>query len=237
MMELAKIGKYSKKFLKESKVAEEAQELAEGEMEDEPEGDSPPEAPVADGGSDVPPPPAPAAPPAPGGDLGEPQIQALVKAFADFITQQSGVPVAVEPEGEMGGEMPPPAGDVPPPPMGGEEEMPVMETGSKRTPESTPPDRKGDMAREGKKSCEEETLEEATASEPKKTYPNEKNQGKPKKGEHPSVDGADKAKPMEGAPADAKMKALEEAFIKRILAKLVQEVKARQVAPTTSKKK
>ena len=236
-MELAKIGKYSKKFLKENKVEEETQELAEGEeMGDEPEGDSPPEAPVASGGSEMPP-PAPAAPPAPAGNLGEPEIQALVKAFADFITQQSGVPVAVEPEGGMGGEIPP-AGDVPPPSMGGEEEVPpVMETGSKRTPEVTPPDRKPDMAREGKKSCEEETLEEATASEPKKTYPNEKNQGKPKKGEHPSVEGADKPKAIEGAPADAKMKTLEEALVKRILAKLVQEVKARQVAPVASKKK
>ena len=104
----------------------------------------------------------------------------------------------------------------------------------KRTPESTPADRKPDMKFENKKN-KGKTLKEETQNnlqkdpkEPKTTTPN--NPGKVKNSPRPSVAGA--MKPEATNPATNsyphKMKALEEKLFERVLERILQEVRSKK---------
>lgn len=198
--------------------------------------ESPEEAPV---GGDMPPPAAePDGDEGGAGGVGEPMIADLVKAIADAITAQTGVSVDVEGAGgmeggEQGGEgMPPPP--APGGPEGGEEMPPMQETGSKRTEDATPPDRKPDMAREGKQRGLKEDFSEA----PKVTKQNTANQGSikdPTKGQV-RVDGVEKPESMGTNSYPHKMKAMEEQLFKNVLARLLEAVK-KQKAPVQENKK
>lgn len=172
-----------------------------------------------------------------GGGVGEPAIADLVKAIADAITATTGVAVDVEGAGggEEGGEAMPPM----PGPEGEEEPAgggmpPMQETGSKRTEEATPPDRKPDMAREGKQRGLKEDFSEA----PKVTKQNTANQGTikdPTKGEV-RVQGVDKPESMGTNSYPHKMKALEEQFAKNVLTKLLEALKKAKAGVQESKK-
>lgn len=186
--------------------------LAEGEDEE-----MPPEAPVGQAPPEAPKPEMPGA----GGN--EAMIQDLVKAIADAITQKTGVAVDVQGSaGGEGGEMPPtdempPSNDVP------SEEPPVMETGSKRTEDSKPPDRKLDMAREGK-----QELKEEFAEAPKKTMPNKPGEPKDPYKSQVKVDGVEKPDAYLGKTNNSyphHMKIAENQLAQRVLEGLLKEFK------------
>jgi hypothetical protein len=236
---LANIPAYTEKFLKEN--FEFVQEEEEEEMP--PTGDSPMPPETTEPSPEMPPTEEPA-----GSSVSEPEVQDLVKAIADAITAQTGVSVEVEgqpsagDEGGMEGEEMPPTEEPPmPPEAGAEEEPPMQETGSKRTPEATPPDRKPDMAREGKQSKKPVVKEEKVqGNEEKKTMPGE--QGKVKSTARPKVDGAEKPEPTD-PPTNSyphKLKALEEsllknpAFIQKVLERVRKSSSRSQIKKTNA---
>ena len=164
----------------------------------------------------------------PDGDevVSEPMVAELVKAIADAITAQTGVAVDVEgaPGGEEGGEEMPPM----PGPEGGEEPAgggmpPMEETGSKRTEEATPPDRKPDIAREGKQRVVKEEFSQA----PKVTKQNQSNQGTVKDPYKSQVKVQGVEKPVSAGTNSYphKMKALEEELRKRVYARIMEDLK------------
>ena len=180
------------------------------------------------------------------GGVGEATIEKLVSAIADVISQQTGVPVSVEGGGEMGGEMPP-ADD-----MGMGEEPGA---GGEMPPSDVNPEDE-EMA-EGQSIVAEGAN---VIEKPKVTNPNEAAQGKVKNSTREAVPGVKAPEEyMTGLGGskmkDHKMKELEENLVKKILAKVLLEVRkvkenkakakpvvaakptGTKVPPTTPKKK
>lgn len=204
-------------------MAQESVQQEENLQEVMPE-ESPEEAPV--GG------PPEAGPAEPDGDeggaggVGEPMIADLVKAIADAITAQTGVAVDVEGAGPPAGEpeggegMPPPPAEKPEDEQGG---MPPMgERNGHRDHTGTTYDHEGKPIGEGKAKLKEDFSEA-----PKVTKQNSSAQGSVKDPykSQVKVQGVEKPESMGTNSYPHKMKALEEQLMKRVYARIMEDLK------------
>lgn len=204
--------------------------VKENPMDDE---GAPPEAPVGE------PPPDHKEPDGDEGGMGEPMVQDLVKAIADAISAQTGVQVAVA--GGEGGQ-----GSMPPSPEDQEDEM-TKTPNRPMDQERMEQERKGHLDHSGAtyingqpQNESKKVVKEDFSEAPQVTKQNSQNQGSVKDNtkEKVRVKGVEKpdaylGKTTAGYPHH--MKTMEEQLMKRVLSRLLQEIKKGKSIQETKK--